>query len=66
MPRITFSLHPDSVINARGKVDMESRMLQVLLGAFVGDAALFFWLHNLRCRILALRERRAEGELTWS
>ena len=66
VPRVTFSLHPDSVINARGKIDMESRMLQVLLGAFVGNAALYFWMHNLRCRILALRERRAEGDLSWS
>lgn len=66
VPRVTFSLHPDSVINARGKVDMESRMLQVLLASFVGDAAIFVWLHNLRCRILALRDRRAGKELEWS
>ena len=31
MPRIMFSLHPQSVINAQGKVEMESRMVQVLL-----------------------------------
>jgi len=62
VPRITFSLHPDSVINSRGKIEMESRMVQVLLASFVGDAALFFWMHNLRRRILALRDRRAEGE----
>ncbi len=58
VPRITFSLHPDSVINARGTIDMESRMLQVLLASWVGFNALFFWLHNLQRRIAALGERR--------
>jgi len=66
VPRITFSLHPDSVINARGKLDMEPRMFQVLLGMFAGEAVLFFWMHNLRCRIVELRDRRAEGEVSWS
>jgi len=66
VPRITFSLHPDSVINARGKLDMEPRMFQVLLGMFAGEAVLFFWMHNLRCRIVELRDRRVEGEVSWS
>ncbi|HXO20058.1 MAG TPA: cytochrome c biogenesis protein CcsA [Thermoanaerobaculia bacterium] len=59
VPRITYSLHPDSVINSRGEVDMESRMLQVLLAAFAGNAALFFWIHNLQCRLRALAEGKA-------
>ena len=50
VPRITFSLHPEPVVNAAGKVDMESRMLQVLLASGVGFTALFFWMHNLQCR----------------
>jgi heme exporter protein C len=58
VPRITFTLHPDSVVNTRGTIDMESRMLQVLLASWVGFNALFFWLHNLQCKIAALRERR--------
>lgn len=57
LPRITFSLHPESVINAQGKVEMESRMLQVLLSGSAAFTAFFFWLHNLRCRIGALAER---------
>ncbi len=61
VPRITFSLHPDSVINARGKIEMESRMLQVLLGGAVGFTALFFWIHNLQCRLQALAERQGRG-----
>jgi heme exporter protein C len=59
VPRITFSLHPQSVINAQGKVEMESRMVQVLLAGSAGFTSLFFWLHNLQCRVRALQERAA-------
>ncbi len=64
LPRIVeFTLHPDSVINQRGSVDMESRMLQVLLAATVGFTALFFWLHRLQIRISTLRMHRESEEL---
>jgi heme exporter protein C len=60
MPRIMpFSLHPQSVINAQGKVEMESRMVQVLLAGSAGATALFFWIHNLQCRLAALSERNS-------
>lgn len=59
VPRITFSLHPEPVINAQGKIEMEPRMLQVLLAGSTGFTVLFFWLQNLQCRMLALAERRA-------
>ena len=42
------------VINASGKVQMEARMLQVLLASGAGFTALFFWLHGLRTRLLGL------------
>jgi heme exporter protein C len=57
VPRITFSLHPEPVINASGRVEMESRMLQVLLASGAGFTALFFWLHRLRTGLLALADR---------
>ena len=59
LPRLTFSLHPDTLVNTRGKVEMESRMVQVLIASSLAFTALFFWLHRLHCRIDALRERRA-------
>lgn len=59
MPRITFTLHPEPVVNMQGKVEIESRMWQVLMASTVGFTALFFWTHNLVCRLAALRERRA-------
>ncbi len=63
VPRIYWSLHPDTLINARGSIDMESRMVQVLLGSLVGFTGLFLWLYNLDVRLarLALR-RRADRE----
>ncbi len=59
MPRITFSLHPEPVINAEGKPKMQSEILQVLLASGVGFTALFFWLHNLQTRVQALAERKS-------
>src|SRR5262245_31268813 len=61
MPRLTFSLHPEPVVNAEGKPKMQSEILQVLLASGIGFTALFFWLHNLQTRIqaLALVERKS-------
>ena len=59
VPRITFSLHPDPVVNESGKVDMDAPNLQVLFASGVGFASLFFWVHNLQCRLDSLAERRA-------
>src|SRR6202166_3307781 len=61
VPRITFSLHPEPVINARGRVEMDPRMLQVLLASGAGFMALFFWLHDLRTRVLAVADRALEA-----
>jgi heme exporter protein C len=59
VPRITFSLHPDPIVNSSGKVDMEAASQQVLYASGLGFAGLFFWMHNLQCRLEALIERRA-------
>lgn len=59
VPRITFSLHPDPVVNRSGKVDMDAANQLVLFASGLGFAALFFWIHNLQCRLQALSERRA-------
>jgi heme exporter protein C len=59
MPRIVFSLHPDPVVNPSGKVDMDAPNLQVLLASGLGFCTLFFWIHNLQCRLESLAERRA-------
>lgn len=59
VPRITFSLHPEPVVNASGKVEMDAQIQHVLYASGLGFATLFFWLHNLQCRIEALAERKS-------
>ncbi len=65
LPRLTFSLHPQPVVNAEGKVAMDPRILWVLLGGSAGFTVLFFWLHQLawRLRRLALRGMTEPADL---
>jgi heme exporter protein C len=64
LPRLaTFSLHPQPVVNAEAKVEMDARIGIVLLMSAVGFTVLFFWLHRLRWRLLRLATRRAAGAL---
>ncbi|HLX11363.1 MAG TPA: cytochrome c biogenesis protein [Bacteroidota bacterium] len=51
MPRILSSLHPEPIINAQGKVEMNSTMLAVFLSSVAGFTGLYFWMWNLRVRL---------------
>lgn len=64
VPRIYWSLHPDTIINTRGSLDMESRMFQTLMGSLAGFTGLFFWLYSLDVRLARVRLARQarEGE----
>jgi heme exporter protein C len=57
LPRLTFSLHPEPVVNTAGEVEMDPRILQVLLFASLGFTVLFFWMHNVAWRIRRALER---------
>jgi heme exporter protein C len=59
VPRIYFTLHPDPLINPRGKIDMDPRIRVVFFALLLGFSALFFWVQSLRVRVARL-ERRAE------
>ena len=61
LPRLGFSLHPEPVINAAGKLEVESRMLAVLTASSLGFTVLFYWLHALRRRLGAVAARRDGG-----
>lgn len=50
MPRILSSLHPEPLINAQGKIHMNTTMLSVFLGSLVGFTGLYAWMWNLRVR----------------
>jgi heme exporter protein C len=64
VPRIYWSLHPDTIINARGSLDMESRMFQTLMGSLAGFTGLFYWLYSLDVRLarVKLARQAREGE----
>ncbi len=59
LPRLaTFTLHPEPVVNAKAKLEMDSRIAVVLLMSALGFTVLFYWLHRLRWRLLRLQARR--------
>ena len=64
VPRMYFSLHPDPLINTRGKVDMDPRIRIIFYGMLLGFTGLFFWLLRLRVRLLRVERKRAEGGAT--
>jgi len=63
VPRIYWSLHPDTIINTQGKLKMGSRMLQVLFGSLAGFTGLGFWLYSIEVRLEKLRRARQHEEL---
>ena len=58
VPRIYFSLHPDPLINTRGKVDMDPRIRIGFYAMLIGFTGLFFWLKSIKVRLLRLERRR--------
>jgi heme exporter protein C len=58
VPRIYFSLHPDPIINPRGKIDMDPRIRVVFYELLLGFTALFFWVLSLRVRVARVERRR--------
>lgn len=61
VPRIYFTLHPDPLINPRGKVDMDPRIRVVFFSLLAGFSVLFFWVQSLRVRVARLERRADEG-----
>src|SRR5262245_65441924 len=61
VPRIYFSLHPDPIINPRGKLDMDPRIRVVFFALLAGFTGLFYWVLQLRVRVARLERRRHEG-----
>ena len=57
VPRIMYSLHPDPIINPRGKVDMAPMIVAGFTCMLAGFTALFFWMLSVRVR-LGRAERR--------
>jgi heme exporter protein C len=62
-PRITTSLHPQTVINPEGKILMDAPTKVVFFAGLVGFSGLFFWMLSLEARAarLARLKRAAAG-----
>ena len=58
VPRLYDTLHPDPIINSRGKVDMDPRIRAIFYSMLLGFTALFYWMLTLRVRVLRLERRR--------
>jgi len=62
-PRITQSLHPQTVINPQGKILMDGPTKAVFFGSLAGFSALFFWMLSLETRAARLARLVAERRL---
>jgi len=61
VPRIYFTLHPDPLINPRGKIDMDPRIRVVFFALLAGFTALYFWILSVRVRVARLERRSQEA-----
>jgi hypothetical protein len=53
-PRITQSLHPQTVINREGRILMDNPTRVVFFAGLIGMTALFFWMLSLESRVARL------------
>jgi len=58
VPRMYDTLHPDPLINRRGKVDMDPMITWCFMAMLVGFTGLFAWLQSLGVRVMRLERRR--------
>jgi len=47
VPRMYASLHPDTIINARGKIEMSKDIKTVFFGSLIVHTMLFFWMYDM-------------------
>jgi heme exporter protein C len=59
VPRMYQSLHPDTVINARGKIEMSADIRIIFFSSMVAFMALFYWMWNLDRRVSRIVREKA-------
>ena len=62
-PRVTASLHPQTIINLEGKILMDGPTKTVFLAALAAFTGLFFWMLELEARLLRLQRGSTETSL---
>ncbi len=60
VPRIYFSLHPDTIINPSGKIEMDPRIRLGFFAMLIGFTGLFAWILRLKVRLVRIERRTAE------
>lgn len=60
VPRMYASLHPDTVINARGRIEMSPDIKLVFFSSMIAFTALFAWMYALDVKATRLVRRLAE------
>jgi heme exporter protein C len=58
IPRIYDSLHPDPILNERGKVEMSSSIRMIFLFSMTGFTILFFYLKKLNDDVMLLLQNK--------
>lgn len=58
VPRMYETLHPDPLINKRGKIDMDPLMVLGFVSMLVGFTVLFFWLQSVKVRLTRIERAR--------
>ncbi len=61
VPRMYASLHPDTVINARGRIEMSPDIKLVFFSSMIAFTALFAWMYALDVKATRLVRRLSEG-----
>lgn len=64
MPRIIESLHPDPIINAEGKINMDGKMRLIFFSSLFGFTLLFFWILNIKIRLEKLNLKKLQQKET--
>ena len=59
VPRMYASLHPDTVINARGKVEMSSDIRTVFFASTLAFTVLFVWMYQLDRKVSRIARESA-------
>jgi heme exporter protein C len=55
VPRVYATLHPDPLINAQAKINMDGKMLTTFLSALFGFTVLFFWLFMRKIDLIKIK-----------
>ena len=63
VPRIYWSLHPDTIINTRGTNDFDFRYTTALMASLAGFTGLSAWIYSIECRVERIWHRRQEEVL---